>query len=126
MLHLGIKTNISQPKCNREIKATNRTFEDLINRNWKIHLFFNKLFTDVSYIRTTKGWSYLSVVLDSFNNEVLSWELSKTNDNSFVLESIKKAMKKIKDYSNTIIHSDHGYQYFQKHLSTMRRKLGIK
>ena len=73
---------------------------------------FNKLFTDVSYILTTKGWSYLSVVLDSFNNKVLPWKLSKINDNSFILESIKKAMGNIKDYSNTIIHSDHGYQYF--------------
>ncbi len=126
MLHMGLKSNIRQKKKMQEVKITNRTFEDLIKRKWNVKKPYRKLFTDVSYIKTKNGWSYLSVVLDSFNNEILSWEFSRHNNNFFVFQNIKNSLFKIDDYNHTIIHSDHGYQYFQEGLSTLRNKLGFK
>ncbi len=126
MKHLGLKANIRQPRKNREIKITHRSFKDLIRRDWKSETRHNKLYTDVSYIKTSKGWCYISVVLDGFNNEVVSWEFSESNTNAFVFKSIVKALRKIDDHSNVIIHSDHGFQYFSEPLKRFRTKLGFK
>ncbi len=126
MKHLGLKANIRQRKKKQEIKITNRTFPNLINRDWKAEKPYQKLFTDVSYIKTDKGWTYLSVVLDSFNNEILSWELSMNNDNQFVFNTIKNSLVNVDDFESVIIHSDHGYQYFQEGIKTLKNKLGIK
>ncbi len=126
MLFLGIKANIRQPKKNKEIKITNKSHNDLIKRNRNASKPYQKLFTDVSYIRTNTGWSYLSVVLDSFNNEVIGWRFSKFNNNEFVYNSIRDSIMKIDNPSETIIHSDHGYQYFQPALEIIRAKFGFK
>ncbi len=126
MNHLGLKANIRQRKKRQEVKITNRTFPDLIKRNWKAEKPYQKLFTDVSYIKTDSGWVYLSVVLDSFNNEILSWELSLHNDNSFVFKTINDSLMNADDFESVIIHSDHGFQYFQEGIKTLKSKLGIK
>ncbi len=68
--HLGLKTTIRQKRKNCEQKDLNANYNDLIKRNFKANVPFKKLFTDVIYIKTKSGWTYLSVVLDGFNNEI--------------------------------------------------------
>ncbi len=126
MSFLGLKAKIRQPKRPTERKITNKDFEDLIKRNWNTNTKHEKLFTDVTYIKTTNGWCYLSVVLDSFNNEIISHKFSRRNDVDLVYDSFKIAMRKIDDYENVIIHSDHGLHYFSKDIEVLRNKLGFK
>ncbi len=104
MIYLNLKS--------KELKITNSSYNDLIKRNWNSNIRYNKIFTDVTYIKTKSGWSYLSVLLDSFNNEIIGWELSKRNNVELVYKSFINAFMKVDDTSNMIIHSDHCFQYF--------------
>ncbi|WP_121321713.1 DDE-type integrase/transposase/recombinase [Flavobacterium sp. JRR 20_7] len=34
--------------------------------------------SDITYIRTKKGWAYLTAVIDLFDRKVVGWSLSET------------------------------------------------
>jgi putative transposase len=48
--------------------------------------------TDITYIRTAEGYVYLVAFLDWFSRYVLSWQLSDTLQNGFVLQALKDAL----------------------------------
>ncbi|MGX5481504.1 DDE-type integrase/transposase/recombinase [Bacillus thuringiensis] len=45
-----------------------------------------------------------------YNNEVVSWKISKRNDNELVLDTLEMLAQK-RDLRGTILHSDQGFQY---------------
>ncbi|MRB24959.1 DDE-type integrase/transposase/recombinase, partial [Bacillus thuringiensis] len=68
--------------------------------------------------------SYLSVVQDIYNNEVVSWKISKRNDNELVLDTIEMLAQK-RDVRGTILHSDQGFQYTSHAYNKRLLDLGI-
>lgn len=36
--------------------------------------------TDITYVRVGEHFTYLSAVLDLYNNEIVAWKLSERND----------------------------------------------
>ncbi len=78
-------------------------------------------------MQTITGWSYLSVVIDFFNNEIIDWRLSKINDLELVFNNVKNAIEKrnIKTENKLIIHSDHGSQYTSTSFQEMIKRNGI-
>lgn len=64
---------------------------------------------DMTYLKLSGGFAYLSTIIDVFFRKVLAWDISNTLDTSFCLESIKKA---ISGYGVPfIINSDQGARY---------------
>ncbi len=125
---MGLYSVIRQPsKLNKQPEAKEKvnTFDDLVLRDFKSNLPHQKLFTDVSYIWTENGWTYLSIVLDGFNNEIIGWSYSKHNDTQLVIESLEMAFNKIEDPTKTILHSDHGSIYFGTRVQEFKNKLGF-
>lgn len=58
--------------------------------------------TDITYIRTTVGFVYLVAFLDWFSRYVLSWRLSDSLEQTFVLEALDEALDSATpDISNT-------------------------
>jgi len=49
--------------------------------------------TDVTYIETGEGWSYLAVMLDLFSRRVVGWAMSATNDRSLALDALDAAVR---------------------------------
>ena len=47
---------------------------------------------DITYIRLTHGWLYLTAVLDWFSRYILSWALSQTLEIDFVLDAVDQAL----------------------------------
>ena len=125
MKKLNLKSKIRQKKKTREIKNTKASFINLINRDFKTSKLNQKLFTDVSYIKTTNGWRYLSIIIDSYNNEIISYEFGMHNSCQLILKTFKKAFNKIKN-QNGIIHSDHGFQYSNGEVMDLVNKFNWK
>lgn len=48
--------------------------------------------TDITYIKTAEGYVYLVVFIDWFSRYVVSWQLSDTLQNGFVLQALKDAL----------------------------------
>lgn len=51
---------------------------NLLNQNFKVSNQNQVLVSDITYIRTKKGWAYLTAVIDLFDRKVVVWSLSET------------------------------------------------
>jgi len=80
-------------------------FPNVLNREFKGRQQNEALVTEITYLRFQERFRYLSVVQDIYNNEVVSWKISKRNDNELVLDTIEMLTQK-RDVRGTIIHSD--------------------
>jgi transposase InsO family protein len=68
--------------------------------------------SDITYVRTAKGWLYLTVVLDLFDRKVIGW--SHSSDLSAENTSIaawKMAVRNRPPSKRLVFHSDRGVQY---------------
>lgn len=123
MRDLGLKSKIRAKK--KYFGVNDHLFADnVLNRDFYSKQPKSKLVTDVTYLRVGGKNHYLSVVLDLFNNEVISYKLSKFNNVPFVLDSVKSALERV-DSGGCILHSDQGHQYTSKAYTSLLQQIGI-
>ena len=67
--------------------------------------------TDITYIRMSGGFMYLVAYLDWYSRYVVSWELSDSLEDAFVVYALKNALETAAPY---ICNSDQGSQYTSK------------
>lgn len=90
-----------------------RTFDNILNRNFKILIPFNKFSIDITYVYFNNRKAYLCVIKDISTREVISWYVSTNLSISIVLKTIENMKKNIniKDFTNILIHSDQGVHF---------------
>lgn len=118
VLRIMKKYNI-QPKyiIKAKIKHKNKRIEDnvkpnLLNRNFTTNALNKVWDTDVTYLifKSARAY-YLSTIIDLYDRHVISYKISKFNDNKLVIDTLNDALSKEKDVHGLIIHSDQGFQY---------------
>lgn len=75
---------------------------DAPNRKWA---------TDVTQINIGSVKLYLSPILDMFNGEIISYNVSKSPNLEQVYDMLEKAFTKFDNLDGLILHSDQGWQY---------------
>lgn len=86
--------------------------ENKLNRNFSADESGRAWVSDITYIKTGKGWLYLTVILDLFDRKVIGW--SQSADLSAENTSIaawRMAVKNRPPSKKLIFHSDRGVQY---------------
>ena len=78
--------------------------------------------SDITYIRVDKQWMYLCVIIDLFNREVLSWDLSRSLEAGSLIKVLNNAVMQHKPKPGLIFHSDRGIQYA---CNEFRRRLSL-
>ncbi len=78
--------------------------------------------TDLTYIRLSHGFVYLSAIIDWYSKKILSWELSTTMDQEFCLSTYRRAVNLFG--VPEILNSDQGSQYTSRAYRTMVKKSG--
>ena len=86
-------------------------YPNLLNRDFNAERPNQKWVTDISYIHTKQGILYLSVIRDLFDNSIVAYKTSTTQNVQLVLETIKAAKRKEKVTTELQLHSDQGFQY---------------
>ena len=86
-------------------------YPNILNRDFKAERPNQKWVTDISYIHTGQGVLYLSVIRDLFDNSIVAYKTSTTQNVQLVLETIKAARRKEKVTGELQLHSDQGFQY---------------
>lgn len=86
-------------------------YPNLLNRDFSAERPNQKWVTDISYIHTQEGVLYLSIIRDLFDNSIVSYKTSTTQNVQLVLETIKDAKRKEKVTGELQLHSDQGFQY---------------
>jgi len=67
--------------------------------------------SDITYIPTAQGWTYLAVTLDRFSRRVVGWQLSATLETPLVTEALTRAQRERRPRPGLLHHSDRGVQY---------------
>lgn len=82
--------------------------------------------TDVTYLKTRQGWSYLACVLDLGTKEIVGYALSQSPDTQLTLAALNQAIKKKKpDTKKLMVHSDQGCHFSSKDYRDYLRTLKI-
>jgi len=85
---------------------------NLVNRNFAPDGPNRVWATDITYIRTMRGWFYLAVVLDLFSRKVVGWSMQPYMDRRLVLAALDMAIESRRPAPGTLMHhSDRGVQY---------------
>lgn len=72
----------------------------------------NRVWTsDITYLWTDEGWTYLAIVIDLFNREVVGWSLKPRMTADIVTDALTMAWFRRKPTAGLIHHSDRGSQY---------------
>lgn len=79
--------------------------------------------TDITYIRLTHGFVYLTVVMDWASRYVLSWRVSNTPDAEFCVAALHDALRQGKP---DIFNSDQGGQYTSEEFTGMLKAHAVR
>lgn len=81
--------------------------------------------TDISYVWTDEGWSYLAVILDLYSRAVVGWALDATLSTQLPLAALDMAVRRRRPGAGLLHHSDRGCQYTSADYRAALAELGI-
>ena len=112
---LGLKS-IVRPKhrYSSYMGEIGKIADNLLNRDFKADSPNQKWVTDVTEFKVHNEKLYLSPIIDLFNGEVISFNLSSHPVFNQIMGMLEKAFERIPDNTNLILHSDQGWQYQMK------------
>jgi putative transposase len=67
--------------------------------------------SDITYIRTIEGWSYLAIVMDLYSRKIVGWSIARHMKTELVENALMMAIGRRRPQSGLIHHSDRGIQY---------------
>ncbi len=82
--------------------------------------------SDITYIRTVKGFCYPALITDLYSRKIVGYDVSDSWELAGCLSALKSAFRKAKPVSNLIHHSDRGIQYCSKQYVAEPTKRNMK
>lgn len=125
MKTLGLKSIIRAKRYRSYRGDVGHTAPNILMRNFKTDQPNRKWATDVTEFNVSGSKLYLSPIIDLFNGEIISYELSERPVFAQVVKMLKKSFRKIKNTENLILHSDQGWQYQMKAYQHLLKEKGI-
>jgi len=98
---------------------------NVLQRNFKADKPNEKWVTDVTEFSLFGRKLYLSPILDLFNGEIVSYNISERPTFHQTMDMLDKAFTKISENTNLILHSDQGWQYQMKQYQYRLQQKGI-
>jgi putative transposase insK len=86
-------------------------YPNLLNRDFCADRPNQKWVTDISYIHTSQGVLYLSMIRDLYDNSIVAYKTGTEQNINLVMQTIRAAKKKEKVTADLQLHSDQGFQY---------------
>ena len=99
---------------------------NLINRDFKADRPAEKWTTDITEFSLFGQKLYLSPILDMYNGEIISYNISERPHLGQVMDMLDKAFRKIPDGTGLIFHSDQGWQYQHRMYQQSLKAIGIR
>ncbi|MEG0691834.1 MAG: IS3 family transposase [Oscillospiraceae bacterium] len=100
-------------------------YANILNRNFKAAKPNQKWVTDISYIPTTQGFLYLSVIRDLYDNSIVAYQTSRQQTVRLVLDTVCSAIQKETVTGELQLHSDQGFQYTSQAYFNLTKEYGI-
>lgn len=127
MKQLGLVCQVrARRKYNSYKGEEGKVAPNLLERHFKTNEPNRKWVTDVTEFKVNNQKLYLSPILDLFNGEVVSYNLSRRPDFKQVTDMLEDAFQKLPDkVDNLILHSDQGWQYRMEIYQNLLKEKGI-
>ena len=125
MKELGLQCFVRIKKYKSYKGEIGKICDNLLNRDFEAEKPNQKWVTDVTEFSLFGTKLYLSPIIDLFNGEVVSYNISERPVFKQVMDMLEKAFDKIPDNTNLILHSDQGWQYQMKQYQNALIKKGI-
>ena len=127
MIKLGLKPLKRNKRKYSSYKGTvGKIANNLINREFEADRPNEKWYTDVTEFNLRGEKVYLSPILDGFNQEVISYNVSKSPNLEQINDMLNKAFKENINLNGLIFHSDQGWQYQHQSYQQRLKNKGIK
>ena len=114
---LGLKSVIRKKRPNYIKSTPEITAENVLKRDFKATIPFEKWLTDVTefkyYIGSEVRKLYLSAILDLYDRRIIAYKIGDSNNNELVFTTFDEATSLYPD-AKPIFHSDRGFQYTNK------------
>jgi transposase InsO family protein len=89
--------------------------DNLLNREFQAERGGEKWVSDITYLRTTGGWVYLTMVLDLYDRKVIGWALSADMETVHTtVPALEMVFANWKAQEGLLFRSDRGVQYCAK------------
>jgi len=122
---LGLKSLIRVKKYKSYKGEQGKITPNILARKFKATAPNQKWATDITEFNISGKKLYLSPIIDLFNQEIISYELTERPVFNQVVMMLKKAFKKIPNNTNLTLHSDQGWQYQMKQYQHLLKEKGI-
>ncbi len=111
-LFCGVRKANPYRRMARALRTSN-VADNLLMREFESYGPRYVLLTDITYIPFNGAFAYLSVILDAYTKQILSYVLSDSLEVDFVLLTVEQLMEKhgTELKTETILHSDQGCHY---------------
>lgn len=126
MKSLGLKSLIRVKKYKSYKGEQGKIAPNLLKRNFKALAPNQKWATDITEFNVSGKKLYLSPIIDLFNQEIISYELTERPVFNQVTMMLEKAFKTIPNNTSLTLHSDQGWQYQMRQYQQLLKEKGIK
>ena len=114
MKELGLKCIVRMKKYKSYKDTVGKIAPNILERNFTAEAPNEKWVTDITEFKLFGEKLYLSPVLDLFNNEIITYTIGSRPTYSLVSEMLEKALEKLPEEHQLLMHSDQGWHYQMK------------
>ena len=127
MVKLGLKPLKRNKRKYSSYKGTvGKIADNLINRDFEADKPNKKWYTDVTEFNLRGEKIYLSPIIDGFNQEVKSYDISKSPNLEQINHMLNIAFTENPNLDGLIFHSDQGWQYQHQSYQQQLKNKGIR
>ncbi len=125
MNELGLKSKVRPKRYKSYRGEVGNVAQNILEREFTAKQPNQKWVTDVTEFKVNDQKVYLSPMIDLFNQEVVSYEVSTSVALPLVTNMLKAATAKLLKHEKPLIHSDQGWQYQNKQYQQHLKKHGL-
>jgi putative transposase len=114
MKELGLKCLVRMKKYKSYKGTVGKIAPNILDRNFTAEAPNEKWVTDITEFKLFGEKLYLSPVLDLFNGEIITYTIGSRPTYSLVSEMLKKAIGRLPEEHQLLLHSDQGWHYQMK------------
>lgn len=114
MGELGLSCKVRMHRYSSYKGEIGKIAPNLLNRDFKATVPNQKWVTDITEFSLFGEKVYLSPILDLYNGEIISYQIDRRPCLQLVTDMLEKAVCKLPEGTELILHSDQGWQYQHK------------
>ena len=114
MAQVGLKAKRKKKHYHSYKGEVGKIAPNVLGRDFKTDKPYKKWATDITQVNIHDNKIYLSPILDMYNGEIVSYDISDRPSLRMVLNTVERAVKKVDLKEGLVLHSDQGWHYQHK------------